>query len=470
MSNKQLGQSALNTMMMVAFAVPGGAPVGILAAVGSFLFGLLYPDTKAAPQPVPVTKEDLQAAIDSLQSNVVDAQWKGKLDDIQNDLPGLIQGLHDMWEDLKARNFDPDKIALVDASGNLDQDFEDDATGYFDMVKAEAPGGMLTTLRGYRNTIKGSSETSQYLTPLQRAEMRTHHTGLYCLVSSATIMYLKAAVAWQWSLELVRALQWTEYHKKLKEYQEAVDDDPNYAIMNPAPDPKDYPGLNTGKNYKPPSWNQWIDNKSAHSPVKMLEREVQFLMNECITIPATDETPAQDGMYQFMRKGWDEYEAQMTAFDADASGNSITAGQMATAIQKGMKRALAREKVLAEYAFDGITEDDIITFQSNVDAWKAASASVGFTVYTVQPGDTLGGIAAEKYNLTDIDSPLKLLGAMVVTSKLGELNRDTVPDPNVLPPGCTLRIYSKEALPYAPVPALAQQAPDEQEDTDGSRS
>lgn len=453
MSNKGLAQSALNTAMMVAFAVPGGAPVGILAAVGGFLLGLFYPQTKSAPPgPPPLTAADLNHALASLKSGIINSEWLKEVDKIANDLPGLNTGLLDMWESMKARKIDPGKVVMVASDGTDDTKFAADADDYFKMSKAEGPGGMLSVLRGYRNTLTMSSLNDSDLTPAQRLRKRTQHTGLYCLVASVTVTYLKAALAWHWGRQLVTEAQWKKYKDDLANYEEEVSKDESYGVRNDKPSAAQYPGVNTDPSYKPPTWNEWLQKDSNFSPAKMLTREVQSILNECVTIPASDDTPEQDGIYTALRKNWDDFETQMASFDVPVSGGSVTADQMSSAIRKAMKRAPVRKKLLEQNQFDGLTDDDVNLFEENIKAWRMAAASASFTVYTAAKGDTPETIAKAKYE----NDKIKDAKALGLGTWLMQVNRDVVADSNALEPGTVLKIYPFAQKEWAPIPEEAK--------------
>ena len=64
---KSLAEMSVNTLMMVSFAVPGGAPFGAALAVGGFLIGIFWPDGAMPSQYEPINKADLDAAIASLK-------------------------------------------------------------------------------------------------------------------------------------------------------------------------------------------------------------------------------------------------------------------------------------------------------------------------------------------------------------------------------------------------------------------
>lgn len=71
---------------------------------------------------------------------------------------------------------------------------------------------------------------------------------------------------------------------------------------------------------------------------------------------------------------------------------------------------------------------------------RRTAASVDFVVHPVAAGDTLNGLAQKFYQ----DPAL--------VAQLFKLNSPPLTDANVLPDGAKLRIYAKDALPWAPLP------------------
>ena len=182
----------------------------------------------------------------------------------------------------------------------------------------------------------------------------------------------------------------------------------------------------------------------------MLIREVKAILAECVTIPADGETPAQDGFYTTMRKNWDDYDKQMSALDVTIdAGQDPSTDQMATTIDQGIQRIVVRQNLLQKYCFDGVTEDDVTGFEKAVDAWNSAAASVSFTVYLVEEGDTLSSIAKAKY------------GDASFADQIAGGNRDSLPSltttTSPLTKGLVLNIYDREALPYVQQPAKGAQ-------------
>jgi hypothetical protein len=101
----RLTRTGLNSLMMVAFAIPGlklaqkdpwvgkiGRGAGVGGAVAVFLFDLfeiLSPQSPGDVDP-PVTPLALQHALDQLKADVIDAMWRGRMDQIADRLPELF--------------------------------------------------------------------------------------------------------------------------------------------------------------------------------------------------------------------------------------------------------------------------------------------------------------------------------------------------------------------------------------------
>ena len=98
--SKYLLDTGLNTVMMVAFAVPGGAPIGAGLAVVNFLFGWLVPTNPATPGSSPVTQPELKQALDNLKAGIVDATFNSKVNDITNNLLSLFADFQDILKDM----------------------------------------------------------------------------------------------------------------------------------------------------------------------------------------------------------------------------------------------------------------------------------------------------------------------------------------------------------------------------------
>ncbi len=435
LNGKRLADAGLSTSMMVAFAIPGGAPVGAGIAIVQFLFDALMDifTPPPVPPPPPLTQAQLKAALDEIQSDIIDAIWKNDADTITADLLALNKGFTDVWANMKKLKMDGERYTVM-APDSTPKDWIADTKTYFDV---DAKDGVLKTLRSYRTKIETSSLNDGSLTPTQVAEHRTRTTGLYCLISSLTISYLKAAIIWKWGLELLEAWQYQQYQKAVDVWNTK---NAAYQAKHPLSEIQaQYPGLNLDPHYVPPQWNTWLNEPGC--PVPTLIQEVQDILDYCVLIPDSSGGPGQPGLYALYKSRWDEYLKLIDSFDVAVDPNAgMTKAQMQLALSNGQKRIKDGGALLYKYSFTHITEPDIILFGKNVDAWRTASADVSFVNYAVVAGDTLIGLAQK----TDGDA--------THVDKLFALNAPPLTDANLLPLGTVLKTYPKGTLQYATLP------------------
>jgi nucleoid-associated protein YgaU len=81
---------------------------------------------------------------------------------------------------------------------------------------------------------------------------------------------------------------------------------------------------------------------------------------------------------------------------------------------------------------DALIRGDVEEVQQRLR--EAAERQIAFSWYTIKPGETLAKIAREK------------LGDEKLWRQLHEINRDRIPNPNVVPSGVTIRLPKKEDL------------------------
>ncbi len=463
MDNKRLVDSALSTSMMVAFAIPEVGPfVGAGIAVVQFLYDLIFPPPPVpppVPAPPPLTHAELTAALSEVKADVIDAFWKDDADNVTANLLALNKGFEEVWADMQKLKMDGQRFTVM-APDNTAQDWIKDTNAYFDV---DAKNGVLTTLRTYRNKLETSSWNDASVTPTQLAERRTRSTGLYCLISSLTISYLKAALMWKWGLELLEAWQWQEYQKRLDHWNQQ---NAAYQAKNPLSALQaQFPGLNLTPGYAPPEWNKWLNEPGC--PVPKLIQEVQDLLDYCVLVPDANGGAGKPGLYTEMRSHWDEYEKLVMthpgAFEQYMRPYHMEetvvrpSGMLPSypdyyffsyqqeAIREGQKLASESETLLEKHALTQVIEQDITRFHDNIEAWRSAAASVNFATYAVVSGDTLIGLAQSNYQ----DPAL--------ANRLFALNSPPLTDAHVLPAGTELKIYVKDALPWAPLPAKPAQ-------------
>ncbi len=428
MDAKRLIDSGLNTAMMVSFAVPGGAPVGMTLAVGLFVFDLLEDALNPPPPPAPpLTQAELQSSLDALKADVIDAIWKGQADTVVDDLMSLNKGFTDVWSAMGKLQVDGQRYVPM-VPDKTTQQWIKNTDAYFDL---DATTGVLTRLRAYRHHLTSSSLNDPSLTPLQVAQHRTSSLGIYCLIGSLEAAYLKAAVAWDWGFELLEAWQYQQYQKAVAHWK---NQNAAYQAAHPLSAlAAQFPGVNLDPTYTPPTWDAW--NNEPGCPAPMLKSSVAEMLAYCVTNPAAPAgTPP--GLYTQMKAHWDDFEAQMAAFDvAPPAGAAIPAADMQKAVSQGQLRAKAWDNVVYTYALADVTEDVITQFGQALDLWRATSAAVRFRTQTVVAGDTLASLAKAAY------------GDPSLASSIFDQNRDQLSDATApLVAGTVLKIYDQDAL------------------------
>ena len=427
-NSSYMGRSALNTAMMVGFAVPGlkaaqataamtemqqmrakwlgraGSAVGVAAAIGMFgmdLFQYFNPAQVDAGD-MQVTQADLQAALDDLKADLINALWKARIDDISDELPALNQGFHDLVDNLKKLAINGDSFTLT-ASDDLLEDLVSDIYSYFNV---HDPNGVLTVLRGFRNALQLTSTDASKITSLQLLQHQTKTIGLYSLVGSLSVAYLKAAVMWKWGRELLLFYQHVQYQADVDFWN---DQDAAYQDAHPFEDLLEkYDEIVANPLYKSPEWDDWKSQPGC--PWQLLLDEVQSLLDYSETVPAAGGKPAQEGLYTRMSKHLDDMEKRATDGDVILTpGAGITVQQMKDAFLGGATRANWMETLETEYGLSSVTEEDIDNFGRAIGLWKATAASVKYKTYTtVNSLEDLGNIAQKFYpsNVTDYAAQL----------------------------------------------------------------
>ena len=378
-STETLVTSGLNAVTMVTFAIPGGAPVGIALTVGTLLFELFFPPSQ--PPTHPITANELKEALDSLKTELIDAIWQGKADDISDHVLALHQGFVQLFGEMGKLQVD-DKQYVPSETSDTIRYFTADTYRYFNL---QDPNGVLTKLRSFRNVLEGHSLNDTQLTQTQLMEHKTRTIGLYALIGSLTASYLGAAVMWKWGRELLVAYQYQQYQAALAQWKDDNGTDPTPRDRREIA--RKYPGVNTNPSYTPPNWNDWI--QQANCPVPRLIGEVQLMVNYCIG------TADDLGLFTTMNYNLDQIEKK--AVDGDnfpSSTVGIWKQHMKDAFVHGAARVAWLESLEAQYGLSHVSEDDLESFQEAIQAWIDGAGLCNFTAYTVQPKDTFGSILA----------------------------------------------------------------------------
>ena len=422
MDSKNTIEAALGMLTTIAFTVPGGQPLAAGLAVADFFVKLFFPDTPPPPPP-PCTKAELQKELTDLLAKIVDALWKDTADNIQGKVMARNTVLQATWDSMTTLGVNGKSFAM----DGIDQPTRNTINGNNTYFQWNV-NPLYTDLLGYQSHFNTASLNAGTMEPLARAELRTAHTAVYCLIGSLLVAYFKMAVAWGWGWDILLNAQY-------QAYQAAVDDwnnrPPAYQAKNP------YPALISSLDaryeylkfaaYQCEDWNGYVGHAGG-VVVGQLKLQVDNLLQYCVE---GDAHP----LYATMRNDWDALETLVTSHDVTpASSTGVTQAEMTKAVAQGAKRAFDWRATVEKTALVGVSEDDIDRFGRCIASWRAASASVRFKTHVAAAGDTLGSLAKTEY------------GDATMTSAIYDNNRDQLNDPNVLTIGTVLKIYEKAWL------------------------
>ena len=433
--------SAFNTASMVAFALPGGQTFGAALIIADFILGMC-PDSTVPSSPV--TEADLVKAVADTKANIAQALWDDHIDDTTVGIAPLKTQFDSLWADVHQLGYDRQSSTIT----SVDDTFVPHVDGYFNLLDQDA---IANKLEAYRLSLEIPKQTAAAaLTPLQILEHHTKTTGLYCLIASLHVAYLKAAVTWRWGFILAKNIRRDEYDKEIADWTAEAQDPytgPAFVAANPRSDiDKKYSDLFDAHNqlYNSVKW----ENFAKVSPVRELKDTVQRILDYCLG------TGGNDGLYVSMKKNWDAMELMVAGYEGISfdpasplngvgafvnPGNAllITARQMKAAFQKCLPRGKAWGDFENDHGLTGVVEDDLTKFKETIDAWRTTMASVQFKNYVVQPKDTFLSIAK---------------GDAALAAQILDTNRDVCPDSTSIKDGMTLRIYDPDAMPFAPRP------------------
>ena len=422
MDSKNTIEAALGMLTTIAFTVPGGQPLAAGLAVADFFVKLFFPDTPPPPPP-PCTKAELQKELTDLLAKIVDASWNDTTDNITSNLLGRNTILQATWAAMTTLGINGQSFA-IDGLDNATRKWKTGTDTYF-MWNASP---VLTDLTTYQRHFTTASSNGPSLDPLTRAEHRTAHTAVYCLIGSLIVAYLKMGVAWGWGWDMLLNAQYQAYQAALDDWNNRP---PAYQAKNPyqtliiSLDAR-YEYLKFA-SYQCEDWNGYVAHSGGYTAT-LLKQQVDNLLQYCVE---GDAHP----LYTTMRNDWDALETLVTSHDVTpASSTGVTQAEMTKAVAQGAKRAFDWRATVEQTALVGVSEDDIDRFGRCIDSWRAASASVRFKTYVVVAGDTLGSLAKTEY------------GDATMTSAIYDNNRDHLTDPNVLSVGTVLKIYEKAWL------------------------
>src|SRR5262245_47140630 len=120
-----------------------------------------------------------------------------------------------------------------------------------------------------------SSLNDPSLTPELLAYHRTRTVGLYVLIASLTVAYLKFAVAWGWGKQLLINRQYDQYQNALNYWNSQI---AAYQAAHPLSDLKDmYPWV--ALVFPVQDWQAWISSEDGQARTILLN-EVDDILQE----------------------------------------------------------------------------------------------------------------------------------------------------------------------------------------------
>ncbi|HVT98976.1 MAG TPA: LysM peptidoglycan-binding domain-containing protein [Acidobacteriaceae bacterium] len=280
-SEKLMGMAA-NTAILGAFACEAPELAFVIGAAQFFL-DMVWPAAQAPTQMSPVDDAYLSSALDDLKSEITDAMWLLQLK-VHTD--AVLHASSIYWGYLKQ---------FQQMTIDTDPESEDELDAYFRTAKSkEYPFDVLDNARLYITT---DATVDKDLTPLQVAEHYTKTIGLYAVIGSAMIAYLKASVAWRRAKLMYPYLEYAKYQVALAKYEKL---DPNH--QHPAWKPADVPDPNPNGKNPLPDWHDWIQREESGVP-RLIET-VNTLVGYAEGTPATATAPATTGLQVDMAQHW----------------------------------------------------------------------------------------------------------------------------------------------------------------------
>ena len=403
---KTLVDSGLNTLMMIAFAVPEGAPFGIALAGLTFLFDAIFPPLPL-PNP-PVTTSQLREALNGLKEELIDAIWNSGADKINYQVLAFKKGLDDTLSMIGKVQMDGERYILSETNDTIG-DFVANTYSYFD---TEDTDGLLNTLKTMRNTLElRSLNDDDDSVKLHRAKT----LGLYGLIGTLIVSYLKAAASWKWGRELLAAWQYRQYQAEVAQWK--ADNGTAPAGDDLAGITAKYPGVSIDPHFKPLDLNGWMRQPLCPGP--LLAKEVQEMLKYWVNTP---------GLYTEWSNGLNDSENRATDGDAGLNPGAVTQADLQKSVDQGAHRAGWLAVLGTKYMQTEAGEDDLASFKNAIEAWRSTASPYDFTQYTVRKDDTLRSI-----------------GTKLVPAVAAQILHDTNPGISYTNPGVAVQIL-------APVP------------------
>ena len=396
--------------MMTAFAIPGGAPVGAALAVGMGFFDIFYPEAVTPAQLQAATVGNIDKAVEDLKNAMSQEFFNDDIGKATRTILTRNQGLVEKIREMKTQGVDK-KIWLF-PSDKTSQDWLSGTTTYF-----TTPAGVLSELRDARDIVTVSSQNDDALTYTQKLEHRTKTTALYCLATSAILLYLKTALSWQWGLETLYTMAYPNWLKAdwLWEQKSVA-----YQKNNPQEDPdrvfpKDVQNLSGGLL----DWQDWIAQRPTAKD--LITDEIDGMVQYALSDGSGD-----DGLFTMMNNNWinrakrfDSSVANARLLSANSNSLQIisslsnaspvlnqtsTRGTACPAcidiqneVIRGVEGLDQWEIDTAQYGLDGVGAGDLALFHDTIAIWQDALETLQFQTLTAQFGDTPGSLAQRYY-------------------------------------------------------------------------
>ena len=409
MTPKSVTNTILNTAMMTAFGIPGGAPVGIAIALSMGFFDIFCPDAAIPTSLQSATKGDIDNVMTDLHIAISQDFFNSALDaatrTILTDNLGIVETINGMKKqgvDQDNWVFPPDKTSQAWLTG---------VEGYF-----TTPSGVLAELRTARDTVTVSSKNDDSLSTPEKIAHRTKTTALYCLATSATLLYLKTAASWEWALETLYTMAYPKWFAQEKAWNLKS---PAYQNLHPEENPanlfpSDVPKLSAGLL----DWQDWVAKRAT--AVDLMQDEMDAMVSYAIH----DATSGEDGLFTLMNKNWiartSQFDAAMTnavqysagtntpqivsqSSNAANTQNSIIGAACASCVDyqnevlRGAAGLAQWEADTDRYGFDGVSADDLALFHETIGIWQDAFQTLQFQTLTAKAGATPGSLAQSYY-------------------------------------------------------------------------
>ena len=452
-STKRLVDTGLNTVSMVAFAVPGGAPVGVALLVVTTLFEVFTPD---APAENPaVSQSELRAAVDKVKDVLNLANWKTEADRMTFEVLALYHGFHDVLEAMARIKVDHERLVISDSNETV-KHFITSMNNYFDMSKAQDPSGILSVLKGHRAflELEGGGLGLTKPPPQEILDHQIAAIGVYTCICSLTAAYLKTAVVWNWGQELLLAYQFENFTKEFASWNDSKQG------VDPRSSGK-YSAKVTAPQYAPLTWDEWragaSDSFAATTKnvpdinccATILGAEIQAMLDYCVG------TSSAPGFYANLQGQLNEIDDRVSAGEALLAGGttSPTIADMLKAAELGAVASGYQESLTRKYGLLGVDGAAVAALGQAVEAWRSVQASVMFSTHQVagsgnDPLNTLTKIATYNYPKED---------PAVFAQKLYDANPDILFEgavglDRVLKRRTVIKVYEAAAYPYLQPP------------------